>query len=189
VIRQVRNCEQTLIRLRPPINRLVCRGAEGNLVSCPQRSPHSAADFGDKQATENKALVARGWNSPDMANSKFGTIAATTMRAMSIANRATSGGPCPDYVGTRLCATVHVSIRSMHVRHGPPVGNLWWAGANGGAMQTRNRRSGSRDWDRYWLPDTRNSSLSASFLKRQSMPWMPTSPPAASYSRNVMSPS
>jgi hypothetical protein len=44
------------------------------LVSCPRSSSRSAADVGDKQATENKELVARKGSSPDMADFRFGTL-------------------------------------------------------------------------------------------------------------------
>jgi hypothetical protein len=44
------------------------------LVSCPRSSSHCAADFGGKQATENKELVALIWSSPDTANFRFGPL-------------------------------------------------------------------------------------------------------------------
>ena len=45
-------------------------------MSCPRSSSHYAADAGDKQATENKELVSRRWNSPVMADFRSGILAA-----------------------------------------------------------------------------------------------------------------
>ena len=45
-----------------------------SLVSCHRSSSHSAADVGDKQATENKVLVSRTRAQPNMTNFWFGTL-------------------------------------------------------------------------------------------------------------------